>query len=209
MVSFAETPSKTSENLNEIGLFLKFASYDKKQAHLEYIIGKEKRNVSLELSDIYGVHSAFPITQFLYFYGNLHYQYIQVFATGRTNKSDIETMDAHEFILGGGVDLRLSLYKLTYFPLSIQLNVKAGVELGYAVYADSKFKNTPIYGYSHAIGLYFHFYHHYFINTGIDWNHHYSRAYAKDKKVGTKEDNTLLLDFDNSGRFYISLGYAF
>lgn len=205
---FATSAEHSQKKAPELGLSLKFSSFDKKQAELEYIIEGEKRETSVKLGDLYGIYAAYPFTSFLELYGNFHYQYIQILANEKQAKNK-ESMDAHELVLDAGLEFKLLLYQMSYFPLAIHLNISGGVGLGYAFYAESEFKNTAVFTYAHAIGISFLFKNHYFFKTGLDWSHHYSRAYAKNTEKGGKKANTLLLDYDNSGRIYFSLGYKF
>jgi hypothetical protein len=202
--SFADSTKKILPL--EIGGILKLSDIDKEEANLEYQIAQKRKEISLNTFEIYGLHTAFALTRFFYAYGDLYYQYFQVRAKENTQQDFI---DVHNISLEFGVDLRLLLYQMHYFPLDIKLNVKTALIAGYAIHSESEFKNASIFGYSHAIGIYFLAFKHYFFTTGLDWLHYYSRADAKHSGIGSKKENSLLLDYDSHGKLYFSVGYHF
>ena len=94
---FATSAENSQKKAPELGLSLKFSSFDKKQAELEYIIEGEKRETSVKLGDLYGIYAAYPFTSFLELYGNFHYQYIQILANEKHIKPHTE-LEGHRLI---------------------------------------------------------------------------------------------------------------
>ena len=80
--SFADSTKKILPL--EIGGILKLSDIDKEEANLEYQIAKQKKEISLNTFEMYGIHSAYALTRFFYAYGDLYYQYFQVSAKENT-----------------------------------------------------------------------------------------------------------------------------
>lgn len=194
---------------NSFGVFVMSPSYSDSQAKINMHLQGDSYDASLNILNKYGLYASYAINPYIHSYSKFSYQLIQVeYASLEEMKAGCQ--DNHRFDFELGLEIRLNLYSSIWNakPLFEALFViNAGLILGGDITRNSNFNGSAVYGYDHGVSLRFEIMDRFYISSGLDWNHNYSRAYAK--KGEPEKSNSLMLDFDQSGNMTLNAGVMF
>lgn len=194
---------------NSLGVFAMRSSYSDNKTEIDMFVQGDRYDASLNVLNKYGLYASYAINPYIHSYSKFSYQLIQV---EYANLEEMMTgcLDNHRFDFELGLEIRLSLYSSIWNgkPLFDALFViNGGLILGGDITRNSYFNGSAVYGYDHGVSLRFEILDRFFISSGLDWNHNYSRAYAKKGKQ--EKNNSLMLDFDQSGSLVLNAGIMF
>lgn len=209
---------------NSIGAFLELADFDRGSGKIKYYLDGRKYEADVELSNKFGIYNSSIITPHIHSYSKYSYQYanIRYFdknlneGYGLMEKNSIDSCDVkghsdnHRISLEWGAEFRLSLVNSFWNgkPLyDVLMVLNGGFITGYNFLANSAYRGSFILGYDYGLSFRFEMFDYVYIASGFDWYHNYSRSFRK--HGGKEKNNSMMIDFTQSGRMLVNVGWMF